>query len=154
MRMDSRGAVETSPCASPAADGFVILMLGIPEGEVVHGGLPGRQCPGRTKKRRRDCLRRFHIAGHHCRRIGGVQETALWYNQFEGIKTAVVEGDIILYEASEHVEYSRSAHGQRGVKIGRYLTAGAGKVDLGLARGLVHGDADLDGAAMIQGEFE
>ena len=129
-------------------------MLGISESEVVHGSLPGCQCAGRTKKRRRAGLRRFHIAGNHCRWIGRVQKTAHRYNQFEGIKTAVVEGDIILYQASEHVEYSCPAHGQRGVKISRNLPAGARKIDFGPARGFVHGYADLDGAAMIQGKCE
>ena len=74
--------------------------------------------------------------------------------KFEGIKTAVVEGDIILYEAPEHIEHSRPANGQRGVKISRNLAASAGKIDFSLARVLIHGDADFDGTAMIRGKFE
>ena len=80
-----------------AADRLVVLAIGIAKAQVVHRALGGRQRPHRGKQGIGHRLGGLNIPRHHSGWGPGVQQTAFRHHQFQGIKTAGIQGNRLLH---------------------------------------------------------
>ncbi|GBD41956.1 hypothetical protein HRbin39_01343 [bacterium HR39] len=154
MGVDGVGAVEVGPGAAAAADGLVVLVGGVAEGEVVHGALTGRQRLQRTQQGVGGPLGGLDIAGAHRRRPAAGEDGALRDHQLDGHETAVVERDVLAHQRPEDVEHHRAGHRRRGVEVPVLLFAGSGEVDPRRAALPVHVHPHPDHRAEVVGVFE
>ena len=149
MGVHRRSAGERGPGARAAADGFVILVGGVAEGQVVHRALgPGHEAE-RAEQRVGHVLAGLHIAGHHRGGVARVQHAALGHDEPQRLEAAAVQRNVGIHQAAEDIEQGRHGDRLRRVVIAFVLRAGAGEVDGRGARGAVDGDCHRDFRAVV-----
>ena len=138
--------------ARPGAtrDGFVILVGGVAESEVVHGGLAARHHAQSAKQRVRDATRRFHIARHHRGGGLGIEHAAFGNDHLQGFEATGVQRNVIVHQSSEHIQHRRHADGLGRIEVIALLRAGAGEIDHRRARVGIHPHRHLNLCAVIQ----
>ncbi len=148
--LDHAGAVEARPRPRAAADGFVILVLGVTEREIVHRALGRRHHAQRAIQGVGDAGRRLHIARHDRGWIVRIEHGARRDQHLERLEAARVEGNLVIDQRAEHVQHGRHADGGRRVEVVVQLRRGAAEVDLGAAAGLVDPHGHLDPCAVVE----
>ena len=143
------GAVEVGPGARTAANGFVILIILVAEGEIVHRPLGRRHHAQGAVKGVGHALRGFDVAGDDGRRIAWVEHRTLGNGDVQGLQAAAVERDVFIDEGAEDIKHRRPANGGRGIEIVPGLLRRAGEVDLGAAGLLLDRNLDLYLGAVV-----
>ncbi|MNV25644.1 hypothetical protein D3C71_1167470 [compost metagenome] len=165
MRLDHAGAVKPAHRAArsiehrtgtaAAGNGFVVLVLRIAKGEVVHGGLAARHHAQGAEQRIGDAGGGLHIARHHRGRRIGVEHGALRDDDLQGFQAPGIERNVIVDQRAEHIQHCSHAHRTWGVEVVDLLRTGACKVDDRAALGHIDLDrhADLCAIVQLQGEL-
>ena len=133
MALHSAAAGETAaigehPGATAAGHGLVVLAAVITEAEVVHRALARRQHPQGAEQGIGHRLRSLHIAAHHRRGEGGMQQATERHHQVDRLEAAGIERDRLRHQHPKHVEHHRLGDRQRGVEITALLGGGAAEV--------------------------
>ena len=149
MGLDGIGAVEIGPRPGSAADGFVILIGFVAEGEIVHAALGGGQNPQSPVKGIGYELRSFHVAGDHGGGIAGVQHGTFGDDDVERFQAPPGERNVVVDQRPEDVKHRRLADGGRGVEVVRRLLRRAGEIDLGAPGFGLDGNLHLDPGAVV-----
>ena len=136
--VDRRGAVEVRPRAAAAADGLVVLVGVVAEGEVVHRPLRRGHRLECAEQRVGGPLRGLDVAGADRGRIFAGEDGALRDDEFDRHETAVVQGDVGLDEGAKDVEHGGPGDRRRGVEVPGLLLARAGEVDAHAATLAIH----------------
>ena len=128
MRLQAHGAGKAIPSSTATGHRFVVLTAPIAEAEIVHRSLAGRLDTKGTEQQIAKGLRHLHIAGHHSRWVTRIQQTARWHHQIEWCETALVQGDVVVEEATDHVQHGRARHRQGGIEVARPLGRCSGEI--------------------------
>ena len=152
--MHGVGPIEALARAGAAADGLVILVTGVAEGEIVDRPLGLGHGVQRAEQRVGDVLRGLDIAGHHRGGIAGPQDRRLLHPDVQRLQAAGIERDIDPAEAAEDVEHRSHAHGRRRVEIAVHLAGRAREVEHRPARVLVDGDIHRNPPALVGLDLE
>ena len=152
VAVNARSPVEIRPGPSAASDGLVVAKALVAKGDVVHGALAGRHQSQRAEQRVDDTLRGLHVAAHHRRARGRIQNRAPGNAQLHRIETAPVQGDALGDQRAKYIDQSRLDDGSRRIQVARNGLPGAFEVDdHALAFDL---QPHADGRAVVQSVFE
>ena len=147
MHRARAGGLARGPRA--AADGFVILQRIVAPDEVVHGAL---RC-GNGLQRAEQCvdqvLRSFDIAGDDRGRVLRVNHRVVGDDDAHRFQTAFVERNVVVDQASKHIQHRGAHHRRRRVEVAGMLLGGAGEIDHRLLAFLVHANRDLNARAVV-----
>ena len=146
--------VEHAARTTAARNGFVILVAGVAEREVVHGALAGRHHAQRSQQGIGDAGGGFHIARHHRGRWKRVEHGAGRDDHIQRLQAPGVQRDVILNQRAKHIQHRRHAHRRGRIEVVALLRAGAGEVDGGAAAGRIHLHGHADLRAVVQGQRE
>ena len=149
-----RSGIAVAGTAAPR-DGLVVLVAGVAEGEVVHGGLAARHHAQGAEQCVGDAGGGFHIAGHHRSRRVRVEHAAGRDDHLQRLQAAGIERDVVIDQGAERIQHRRHADRGGRVEVVGLLRAGAGEVDGGPAlRGIdPHSHPDLRAVVQRQGEL-
>ena len=141
---------KSGPAPGAAADGLVVLVAIVAEGEVVHRALRRGQHPERAVQRVGDALRGLDVAGDHRGGVARVQHAALRNDDLDRLETALVHRDRLVDQGAEHVQHRGAADRRRRVEIVGELRARAGEIDHGAARLPIDAHPHADHRAIVE----
>ena len=149
MRVHRRHAVEIASRARAAADGFIILMARIAEGEIVHRALARGEHAQASEQRIHHRLARLHIArGHGGGRIG-IEQRAAGHHDLDRLEATGIHRNVAFDKATEDIKHRRLGHRSRRVEIVVLLRRGAGEIHARRTRRAIHADLHPDRHAAI-----
>ena len=90
MRVDGAGSVEIGAGTSTAANGLVVLVGIVAEGEIIHRALRGCHLAHRAEERVGDDLAGLDIAGHHGRGPFRRQHGVRGNKKFDRLEAAII----------------------------------------------------------------
>src|SRR3954469_11141152 len=111
VRLHHVGTVEVRSGARAARNGLVVLVALIPEREIVHGALRGREHAEGAIERVGDALRGLDVPRDHGCGVARTQHAAFWNRNAERLEAARVERDVVVDQRAEYVQHCRHAHG-------------------------------------------
>ena len=140
--MHSRCARKPPPVIHPACrtartNGFVILILRIAKGQIVHRALGIADGPQRLKDRVGHMLRGFHVSRHHRAGIGGAQHGSIRDDDGQGPQAPCIHRDRGFHHDPEAIQHRRPGHRFGRVEIVQGRRRGAGEIHRGAALCLV-----------------
>ena len=115
--VDGVCSVESRPGRRARADGFVILVFLVAEGQVVHRPLRGRHRAGGAEQAVRHRLTDLDIAGDDGGRIAWRQHRTFRHDDADRPQAAGIHRDVALHQQAEDVENGRPRDGRRRVEI-------------------------------------
>ena len=164
MRLDHRSTVEARcdvPClvhhhtgTTAARNGFVVLVLGIAKGEVVHGGLTARHHTQSAKQGIGDAARCFYIARHHGGWEIGVEHAAFGNDHVQGFQTTRIQRNVVVDQTSEHIQHRRHAHRCGRIEVVGLLRTGPCEINFCAAVFGIHANGHLNLRAIVEGQGE
>ena len=135
------GAVLKGRGTGAATDGFVILMDVVAPDKVVHRALSGGDGLQGAEQGVNQVLGGLDVAGDDRRGVARADHRAFGDDDFHRLQAALVQRDVVIHQAPEHVQHRGAHHRFGGVEIARMLGAGAGEVDNRPARFVVQSTA-------------
>ena len=150
MSVHGIGPVKARAGAGAAADGLVILVPLVAEGQVVHRALGRRADVQRRQERIGDALGCLDVAGRHGGRIARTDERCVGQADREGLKAALVEGYVLLDQGPEHVQRRGTGDGGGRIEVARTLAGGPAEIERGASLRAIDGDAHPDRLAAVQ----
>ncbi len=142
-------AVVVRSRAAAAANGLVILVALIAEGEVVHRPLRRRLHAERAVERIGDRLRGLDVTGDYRRRIAWVEHRTLRHDDVDRLQTAFIHRDFFVNQRAEHVQYRRARHRAWRIEVVGALPTAAAEIDRRAPRRAVDGNLDADQRAVV-----
>ena len=148
------GIVQQHTGATATRDGFVVLVLGIAKGEVVHGGLTARHHTQSAKQGIGNAARCFHIACHHRGWKIGIEHAACWNDHLQRLQATRIQRNVVVHQASEHVQNGCHANSGRRIEVVSLLRTGAREINLCTSTLCIHANRHFDLRTVVQRQCE